>query len=264
MKKIFILFFMVIVANITIGCNKNEVVTSDKNSKQDVVTREDLSKSEKVTKDKTVKIEALDTHKVSKSNVISVNAEASFKTRCQTLDEIYDNSKYIVQGTVDKVEFTVIDGIPYTVLSFRVADSLKGNMEENTINTVMMYGGYMTVKQEVDCYDDAERFKDIKKKDWSKTFIEKKLIQEEYPKCGEEYVLSLNDSDTVDGAYVPVNEFETVFKKENERYVRTVPSDDYFSNSVDNSEKRLKNDKYFEYSWFCKTIKAIKNRGKSN
>lgn len=37
MKKIFILFFMVIVANITIGCNKNEVVTSDKNSKQDVL-----------------------------------------------------------------------------------------------------------------------------------------------------------------------------------------------------------------------------------
>ena len=255
---------MVILANITIGCGKNEVVSSDKNSMQDVVSRQDFSKSEEVTKDKTVKIEVLDNDKVSKSNVISVNAEASFKTRCQTFEEIYDNSKYIVQGTVDKVDFTVIDGIPYTVLSFRVADSLKGNMEENTINTVMMYGGYMTVKQEVDYYNDAERFKEIKKKDWGKAFIEKRLIQKEYPKCGEEYVISLGDSDIVEGAYVPVNEFETVFRKENERYVRTVPSEDYFSSSVDNSEKRLKNDRSFEYSWFCKTIKMKKSRDKSN
>ena len=85
MKKLFILFLMVIVANITIGCNINEVVSSDNNSKQDIVSREDFSKSKEVTKDKTVKIEALDTDKLSKSNVISVNAEASFKTRCQKL-----------------------------------------------------------------------------------------------------------------------------------------------------------------------------------
>lgn len=264
MKKLFILFFMLIVANITVGCSKNEVLSSDENNKQDIVSRENYSKSEEVTKNKTVKIDTLDTHKVSKDNVISLKAEASFKTRCQTFEEIYDNSKYIVRGTVDKVDFTVIDGMPYTVLSFTVADSLKGDMEKNTINTVMMYGGYMTVKQEVDYYNDAERFKEIKKKDWDKTFIEKRLIQKEYPKCGEEYVISLEDSDIVEGAYVPVNEFETVFKKENERYVRTVPSEDYFSSSVDNSEKRLKNDRSFEYSWFCKTIKMKESRGKSN
>ncbi|WP_026835425.1 hypothetical protein [Eubacterium xylanophilum] len=256
MKKLFILFFMVVVANITVGCSKNEVLSSDENNKQDIVSRENYSKSEEVTKNKTVKIDTLDTHKVSKDNVISVKAEASFKTRCQTFEEIYDNSKYIVRGTVEKVDFTVINGMPYTVLSFRVTDSLKGDMEKNTINTVMMYGGYMTVKQEVDYYNDAERFKEIKKKDWGKTFIEKRLIQKEYPKCGEEYVISLGDSDIVEGAYVPVNEFETVFKKENERYVRTVPSEDYFSSSVNNSEKRLKNDRSFEYSWLKACIRT--------
>ncbi len=260
MKKISIIIVAFVI--LLTGCNKNEVSSTDANLHNDATQEKEVLDNKLVVKDNTKKIDAIDISQVHTNAVISVEAEASFSTRCQTVEEIYDNSQYIVRGKVNKVYFTVVDGMPYTVLDFKISDSLKGNLEENTINTVLMYGGYMTVQQEVDNYGSAERFSSVKKKDWKKTFIEKKLTNSDYPKAGEEYVLSLMDSEIIEGTYVTVNEFETIFKKQKDSYVRTLPSEDYFSDSVDDSGGQLKDDKSFDYSWFSKKCQNSKRKNR--
>lgn len=180
--------------------------------------------------DMTRAFEKIDISNINSDNLIKAKSSPSFVCRCQTLEEIYDNSQYIVKGTVTDSYFTVIKGLPYNVVDVHIDDSITGSLNKGNIITILCYGGYMTVEQEVEHYDNASKFANIDKSKWKTTYIEEKLTDADYIAKGEEYVFCLLDNDISQGTYVPVNQFETIFKKVDNEYIRTLPSDDYFGN----------------------------------
>ena len=237
------------------GCNTGNVSQSQKDTKIESITE---NKSDSIV-DNTKTFEKLDIASNDLENVVSVKSEASFTTKCQTMEEIYEKSPYIVNGNVKNTYFTVLEGMPYTVVDLEVREALKGDIKENSLVTVLLYGGYMTIEQEVAYYEDEFRFQEIAKDRWDSTYIEKKMTDGAYPKVGEEYVMSLMDNELSAGSYVPVNEYETIFKKGDGEYTRTLPSKEYFGDDRSESHTYMENDKSFQYKWFKKICKTLKN-----
>lgn len=268
MKKIFSLLLGSLILFFSIGCSIQESSKDVNLSKNHVEKTDEVRKpaqDKKTSKDYTKQFDKVDLSLLKKENVINVKADASFASRCQTADEIYEKSPYIVRGIVKKRYFTALEGLPYTVLDFQVKDILKGNLDENSTVTVLLYGGYMTVQQHISYHKDASRFKDIKKNKWRSTYLKASLTGGDYPSEGEEYVLALMDSEISSGTYTSVNEFETIFKKTGDEFVRTLPADDYFGNTTEAKDSVFKNNKAFKYSWLenkCKLFHKMKKRAK--
>lgn len=268
MKKIFSLFLCSFIICCSIGCSSQESSKDVNLDKKHVEARNEVKDStmgKEATKDYTKQFDKVDLSLLKTENVIDVKADASFGSRCQTADEIYENSPYIVRGIVKKRYFTVLEGLSYTVLDFQIKDVLKGELDKDSIVTVLLYGGYMTVQQHISYHKDASRFKDIKKNKWRSTYLKASLTGGDYPEEGEEYVLALMDNEISSGTYATVNEFETVFKKTGEEFVRTLPGDDYFGNKAGAKDSVFKNNKAFKYSWFenkCESFHKMKKRMK--
>lgn len=233
MKRLFTAFLAFALIFAFASCNGDKNAQTAANAGKDSVTPVDMTKD----------FEQLDVSKFDESNRITAEPQLSFSSRCRSFEEIYDNSRYIVEATVSKSYFTVLEGNPYNAADIVVKDSIKGDLSENTEITVLFYGGYMTVQQEVEHYNDAEKFSGIDKDKWSSTYIEEELTEGDFAVKGDEYVLCLNDSDLEKGAYSAVNEFETTFKKSKGGvYERTLPSGDYYGDTLSPDARCLDGD----------------------
>ncbi len=265
MRKNSNIIYLSIICMIVIGlagCGKDTSQIKNTNTEQTSNNKNsDVKKSKNQSNElkKNVKhFEKIDLSLVNSGEIIDVKAEASFAKRCQTIDEIYNNSTYIVQGKVIDTYFTVLDGLPYTVMDFETTDSIKGNLKKGDQYTILLYGGYMSIQQEVSYYNDASKFQNIAKNKWKNTFLEKRLTNAAYPSSGEEYVMCLLDNHLEKGTYVPVNEYETIFKKTSDgQYTRILPSKEYFGTEEKQPKACLNNNTSFEYQSFkyiCKSL----------
>lgn len=251
MKKIYLVLISCVLALNIMGCS----LSNKQSSNADISIKQQAGK-----KDLTKKLESVNLSQLDEESIINVSSEFSFAYSCQSLDDIYDKSVYIVKGTVMNTYYTVIDGFSYTVVDLDVTDTIKGSIKDNTIITVLLSGGYMTLEQHISYYDDAERFAAISKEKMKSTYIETRLTDADFPKVKDEYVMALIDNDLCAGTYVPINEYETIFKKTGEQFVRTLPSDDYFGTEDNEKYVYLKDDKSFNYNWLKKNIKVIKSK----
>lgn len=264
MRKIYLMAIGCLLMFGLTGCDNGSDVTKQLSMESSVQKEEDVETKSKVLfqKNNTKKFEKVDTSLLNKEAVMKVEAEASFSTACETAEEIYENSSYIVKGKVNDTYFTVLEGLPYTVVDFQISESLKGGLESDSINTILLYGGYMTIQQEVSYYDNASKFKNVNKEKWKSTFLEKRLTDAKYPEVGEEYVMCLIDNELSEGTFVPVNEYETVFKKVGDSYTRTLPSDNYFGTEKKGTGMLSKKETSFQYDWFKGKCNSFKGKGR--
>lgn len=229
MKKLLVVIFSLLFVFVLVSCVDSN---NKSNNAADVISKAKANRT-----DMTQNFNKLDISKANK--IIEVNSELSFKTRCQTFEEIYDNSQYIIKGTVNRSYFTVFEGMPFNVVDICVDDSVKGKIKNNSIITVLFYGGYITVEQEVLYYNDEDKFSDVERGQRKNTYIKEKLTNSDFASKGDEYVLCLMDNKLKDETYVAVNEFETIFKRtKNDEYKRLLPSEDYFG-EVKDTEKYI-------------------------
>ena len=264
MRKIYLMVIGCLVMFGLIGCDIKSDATNQVSMESSLQKKVDVETKSKVLsqKNNTKKFEKVDTTLLNQEEVMKVEAEASFSTACETAEEIYENSSYIVKGKVNNTYFTVLEGLPYTVVDLQITESLKGDLERDSINTILLYGGYMTIQQEVFYYDDASKFKNVSKEKWKSTFLEKRLTDAEYPAVGEEYVMCLIDNELSEGTYVPVNEYETVFKKVGDSYTRTLPSDNYFGTEKKGTGTCFEGETSFHYNWFKGKCNSFKGKGR--
>ncbi len=249
MKKILLLLIGCILFCGFMGCSKKISNVSDESGTAEMAQENIV--------DCTQAFEEVDMSLFNEDELMSVKSELSFAYSCQSVNDIYEKASYIVRGNVVETYFTVLDGMSYTVVNLKIIESFKGELESNSIITILISGGYMTLQQHISYYKDSERFESIKKNKWKSTYIETRLTDAEYPQKNDEYVIALMDNELREGTYVPLNEYETIFKKTGDTYVRTLPSDNYFGNEVDKTQIYLKENRSFDYDWFKKKIKSI-------
>lgn len=248
MKRFLILVISTLLLLSFSACSK------DSTSTKSVKTTD--TKNIQVT-DKTVSFEKLDVSNIAnntKHNIVSI---PDFATRFQTVEDITKYSSYIVKGTVKDTYFTVIEGMPYTVIDMNIDENIMGDLKENETITILSYGGYISVQQIIDADKNNEKFSDIPKEERKTTYYSDKFIDADFPKQGEEYVMCLMDSCLKKGVYEPVNAFESIFKKTGNEYVRTLPSPDYYG-SVSKGETKLKNNTSFNIENFKKQCDKAK------
>ena len=213
------------------GCAKHTATSSHPDALQN---SEVHTAAEKEILDLTEQFSPVDISKLQESEVIEVGSSPSFMTGFRTLDEITEKSEYIVRGSAEKVYYTAIDGITYTVVDFLVAESLKGEIENNSLITVLFLGGYISVEEHIKSRDNADKFSGIPKEKWSTTFVKRTVEGAPLPEEKENYLLCLGKNQGFKGSYYPHNEYEGVFQKAGETYERYLPKG-YFGEKADAS-----------------------------
>lgn len=179
----------------------------------------------------------------------------SFATSCETLKDLYQNSPGIVQCSIQKVAFTVKDGMPYTKMDVKIADSLKGDLQSDDLVSIVQVGGYMTLQDEVEAFHDEVRFPGLTEDQRKETIIEKKTTSESYPQAGESYVFFLMPSDNFAGAYTPVNDYECRYQLGGDGYYsRYVPEGS--EQPKVNVEGKIQSADSFTYEWLKEQVKS--------
>ena len=187
------LIYMCLIISIVLmlsGCQNNTNELTYRNTKKEVTEVTNENKTNVV--DKTVNIKKMKFTEKQKEEAASVKSSMSFAKSCKEIDGLYNNSEYIVEGEVENTFFTVLYGEPYTVMELKV----------------------------------NEKFKELSVEERKNTLIEKKTTDSEYPNVGDKYILFLMDSNLVENAYDPVNDYECIFKSEGKDYIRNFPEDE--------------------------------------
>ena len=211
------------------GCTKYTATCSHPDALQN---SEVHTAAEKEIFDLTEQFSPVDISKLQESEVIEVGSSPSFMTSFRTLDEITKKSEYIVRGSAEKVYYTAIDGITYTVVDFLVTESLKGEIENNSLITVLFLGGYISMDEHIKSRGNADKFSGIPKEKWSTTFVKRTVEGAPLPQEKENYLLCLGKNKGFNGSYYPHNEYEGVFQKTGETYERYLP-EGYSGEKVD-------------------------------
>ncbi len=235
------------------GCAKNDrhtqYLSSSIGSEIDNITKLDVD-------DKTKNFASVDISMLDENAVIEVNSSPSFMTRFRTYEEIIEKSDYIVSGCAEKVYYTTIGELSYTVVDFLVEDSLKGDIKANSLITVLFFGGYISVEENIKLKDNAEKFASIPEEKRATTFIKRTVSGAPLPTEKECYVLCLGENENYKGTYYPRNEFETIFKKTGEVYERYLPNG-YFEEKKIAGHTDFVNQKSFKLTDFKSKIKQI-------
>ncbi|MDI6619849.1 MAG: hypothetical protein QME45_14555 [Clostridiales bacterium] len=183
----------------------------------------------------------------------------SFATSCATFEGLYKNSTQIVRCDIQNVGFTVKNGMPYTKLDVKVTDSLKGDLHIDDIITIIQYGGYMTIQDEIEAFNNEVHFAGMTKEERENTIIEKKITKEAYPKAGESYVYFLSLNNKFSGAYVPVNDYECRYKLNSKgRFVRYMPQNESNAKAFTSDEIQSVDNCTFE--WMKQQIQYIASK----
>ncbi len=212
------------------ACAKDNAATSSateilQGSKIDIAAEEDIL-------DLTEKFVPTDISKLDENEVIEISSSPSFMTSFRTLDEITEKSDYIVSGSAEKVYYTTIGELSYTVVDFLVDESLKGDIKTNSLITVLFLGGYISVEDNIKLKGNADKFSYVPEEKRATTFIKHTVSGAPLPAEKECYVLCLGENENYKGTYYPRNEFETIFKKTGETYERYLPKG-YFETTAE-------------------------------
>jgi hypothetical protein len=227
----------VLALSVALGCVVLPRFSDDDSTLQSVETAESVSNEtvESIPTQNSVQHEngkdytiSVDESEFSSEQLMSaqeVNLNLSFSTSCVTLSELCENAEISVECTVLSVSNTIKEGYPYTKYDVQVDDVLYGDLNVGDKISVVQIGGYMTLQDEIDAYDNSVKFQDISQDERSSILIEKRIG--DYPDVGEKYILFLSADNLFEGAYYPVNEYEGVFKYDDssEKFNRNMPED---------------------------------------
>lgn len=115
--------------------------------------------------DYTVDIEEYYFSEEEKNNAQKVVWAENFSSSFRDLKDLCTNEASI-ECKILTVANTINDGIPYTKYDVEVTDVLFGDLKVGDKVTVMQMGGYMTMQDEIDAFDNAVKFTENPEKSW--------------------------------------------------------------------------------------------------
>lgn len=214
-KKVFILLTVSTLILSFSACSTNK--TNSNSSSQSNNSTKDLTIKVNNKIDLTNKQEQL---KNSKTTQVS----PSFMRPYLTFEQLNEGSQEIIECTIKNVEFFIENGIPYHKIDVEVNDILKGDLKVGDLVSIIQFGGYMTLQDEVDAFDNEFRFPDTTKEQRENIIIQKKITPEPYPEVNEKFVFYLVKDNVYKNAYTSLNDYQGRYKDNKQsKYERFVP-----------------------------------------
>lgn len=242
MKKILTGVFIVAMAGCLAACG-NKSVKQVKNV-SDSTYADNLYESEtnqEEPADNTVSFD--NSFTVNKENVIKeMNAKPDFAETYPDLESIYNKASNVVVGEVMDISYTDDEAIPRTIYSFKVSDSLKGDIETNSLISISESNGYVRMSTFVKEYG-TDHFQDITEQEIENGIILESLGDAPLPETGDKYVAFLGtkkQEGRIKGAYAVIGNFmgKYVLDNESNMYSRYCPSEDAELYTIKNANAR--------------------------
>jgi len=218
MRKKYIVFTMLagIISTVLVGCSsQKEVISGNPPSQESSVTEMDTMKEVEIDEteetDLTVELNCVDYTQSQLNNTILVAADCSFAYGVPSLDALTTHCESAINCTVDDIRYTVLEGTPYTVYDVVINDVYIGDLNIGDRISLVQYGGYMTVQDEIDYYKDDVRFSKMTDEEKSTTLIEKRSTTAADLSIGDNFVTFIAKESLIENAYYTLNEGESVF-----------------------------------------------------
>lgn len=202
---------------------KNEVLAANNDSSGLSQT----ASQENISNDYTISVKETNFTLEQINTAQKVDLNPSFSTSCASTSELCENAEASVECTVLSVSNTIKDGYPYTKYDVEINDVLYGDFNIGDKISVIQIGGYMTIQDEINAYNNEDKFQNISLDARESTLIEKNIADNDYPLAGDRYVLFISKDNLFEGAYYPVNEYEGVFKYDvnSQKWNRNMPEE---------------------------------------
>lgn len=241
------------------GCSAQTSQTNDEKVQSSTVSQvqtesgsQAQTKSGKDLKADFSGVKQIDTKLLENSAFAEVTGSPMFAEDIETADDLKQKAEEIVQGQVEEVRYIVSSyGIPYTAVSLKVTDPIAGSLQKGDQISILHLGGYMTLADEVEAFDNAFRFENVPEKEWDSSIIEKRFSPDPIPQIGDTYVYCLvkNIEDEKDAwmgdTYCALNEQYGRYREgEDGMYTRTL--------GEDSGAQKLSNGNHMnrcEYDW---------------
>ena len=217
MNKAKIIVGILFISLLLTACSSPAVNTSS--SEKNETTSSSSTESVEVTDDfldMTIEIEKFDLHRFNNREPdLEVEMHGIGRKGGKSFSGLNENSSVIVKGTIVDVSFVIERGMPHTVSTVKIDESLKGELKTGSLISVVQVGGYMTLQDEIDWFGGESRFSSVAKSEWANTLIEKKYGNAEFPEKGQEFIYFLYTADSeyedslsgtvipFSGAYIP-------------------------------------------------------------
>ncbi len=202
----------------------NSYINSETIAKKDNVIEE----VEKKWKDNTVQFS--NSFTIEGRTIMQDMAVADFAVTYPDLESIYNGAANVVVGEVIDIQYTDDEAIPRTIYSFAVAETLKGDIEENSLISISESNGYVRLSTFIEVFGTAH-YEDLTDKEIENGIILQSLGGTPLPKAGEQYVVFLGEQKQegrISGAYAVMGNFmgRYVLDQDTNLYSRFCPNED--------------------------------------
>lgn len=182
-----------------------------------------------VATDKTVNVNSID---FDRKDVMDIRISPSFAKFYPNPQELLAESDAAVYAKVENIEFFVLGGAPWTKMDVIVLDPIKGDLQANDKISIVQFGGYIPLKEQIEYYHDEDKFASMSTNEIENTVLKKVIDSEPLPEVGEKGVYFLVTNSTPglpEGAYQVNSAYQGKYI-ENEKGIleRYAPDDGYY------------------------------------
>ena len=180
--------------------------------------------------DMTVQIESFD--RSAYPNTIETYGSTDFAVVYSSLSDLYAASETVVYGTVEAVSYWDLNGSANTVYTFRVEETIKGDIPERAAVSVITAGGYCRLRSFVNAFGKG-KYESYSEQEIDETVLHHSFagVTEE-PATGDRYVLFLSsptngEEPFPDGLYCETGSFMGRFIEQNDgQFARVLPQNE--------------------------------------
>lgn len=187
--------------------------------------------------DKTIEFDTIDLE--GKIFVGESNSDNQFSSIFSTIDELTAEAEFVVKGKVHDVNFFPYKGQGMTSTTVKVVETLKGDLQENDLISVVESGGVISIQDLIDYFGPA-KFGNMQTE-----YIENGVMYDyqsgaAFSKVGQDVYLFLMPAYFFEGAYECYGGFMGKFTLEADTYVRHTPYDGFYQ--LDNEAADVESD----------------------
>ncbi len=142
-------------------------------------------------------------------NIIVTNSVTD-KLLNENFANLVKNSDAVIKGKVLSVKYEAIEGNAWTKVTLHIDDVFKGDVKVGDDIDVYYIGGYITLDEHIEYYNDLEKFSNINEKERDNTILKEVVDgEEEFAKKDEEMILCLVK--TSESSPLPKNSYERLY-----------------------------------------------------
>lgn len=235
MKKLLLCILVVFMLGSFTACGEqtNESIISSHNVsfESETTVNDDVANESMVSELKDNTVQFNNSFVIEGKTIIQdMAAAADFAVIYPDLESVYNGATNVVVGEVTNIQYTDDEAIPRTIYSFAVAETLKGDIEENSLISISESNGYVRMSTFIETYGTAH-FEDITDEEISNGIILQSLGGAPLPEVGEQYIVFLGEQKQegrICGAYAVMGNFmgRYVLDQDTNLYSRFCPNED--------------------------------------